>query len=146
MESEAPAIVSVDSDGRLVAHGPGQARVRAKGTGSVLNVKVVVASLAQNDASYSDTNSPGAAAFGRPRLRPTGLVVRPAKAKAHPGEMLTFQALSTDGPVEGAWSSSSERAVAHLQDFLFQAIEMGTSTVCVRVAESRACAQVEVTP
>jgi hypothetical protein len=74
------------------------------------------------------------------------LHVAPAKPKMRLGSLLAFQARSHSGPVDALWSTSSEVAVAHLQDNLFQATAVGDAQVCARLGQRLACTRVEVTP
>ncbi len=144
MTSDTPEVVSVEADGRLLAHREGRAGLRSPSGGPVLTVTVRVASAAtQGGASADQAGGANANAAGPP----TGpLSLRPARAQVRLGQIQTFEALTPQGPVAVSWSSSDERVVAHLQDHLFQGTEPGLAQVCARTTGRRVCADVEVTP
>jgi hypothetical protein len=137
MSSDAPEVVSVEPDGRLLAHGQGRATIRASTGGPLLRVEV--AAVSEQADGETGSKSEGGRGAGAP-------TILPAKARLRPGEVQAFQALTPAGPLVGAWSSSDERVVAHLQDHLFQGLEPGRARVCVLAAGRSACAAVEVTP
>lgn len=137
MASNAPEVVSVEADGRLVAHREGTARLRASTGGPELIVSVRLASLA------GPTSGRTAQEGGLPVAH---LSVRPPRARLHLGDVQTFEALTAAGPFPVTWSTSNEVVVAHLQDHVFQGTAPGMAQVCANAAGSRACAVVEVTP
>ena len=137
MVSSAPEVVSVQADGRLVAHREGAAHLRASTGGPELIVSVRLASFAETKAGEAE--KPGGRPVG-------GLSVRPTRAKLHLGDVQAFEALSPAGPIPVSWSTSSEVIVAHLQDHVFQGTAPGAARICATAAGGRACAVVEVTP
>jgi hypothetical protein len=140
MTSDAPDVVSVETDGRLLAHREGRASIRSASGGPSLAVTVRIASAGDKRAAAAAEKSGGAGdVLG-------SLTLRPPKARLRLGEIQTFEALTPRGPVPGSWSTSNDRVVAHLQDHVFQGTEPGQAQVCARAAGRRACAAVEVTP
>jgi len=133
--SNAPDIVSIEQDGRLVAHRPGQALVSARNGGPALSV-VVRAQRADAEAASTPTEL----------VSPGRLSVRPARVRLKLGEVQAFEALTPAGPVPGEWTTSNDQKVAHLQDHVFQGLELGSAQVCTRAGNQRACSSVEVTP
>lgn len=137
MASDAPDVVSVEADGRLLARREGRARIRSYTGGPELLVTVRVASVEERSGA---TTASGASL-------PVGpLSLRPAGARLRLGQIQAFEALTPRGPVAGSWSSSNDQVLAHLQDHLFQATALGRATVCASAAGGRSCAPVEVTP
>lgn len=136
MSSDAPDVVSVEPDGRLLAHRAGTARVRSATGGRELLVVVSNTSrvgVAQVVIATQDEPSPV-------------LSVTPARIRLRPGQVQAFEARSQRGAVPVSWSTSNDQVLAHLQDHVFQAVEVGGARVCAVAGKVRACAGVEVTP
>jgi hypothetical protein len=74
------------------------------------------------------------------------LHVTPERPKVRLGSLVSFQVRSRSGPVNATWSTSSETAVAHLDENVFQATAVGGAQVCARHGERVACTKVEVMP
>lgn len=141
LTSDTPEVVSVEADGRLLAHREGRAGLRSTSGGPALTVTVRIASELGPDANQ-------AKATGRSRalIQEGALSLRPAKARVRLGQIQGFEVLTPRGPVAASWTSSNERIVAHLQDHVFQGTEPGSAQVCARTTGGRVCAAVEVTP
>jgi hypothetical protein len=133
--SDAPEIVSVGPDGRLLAHRAGRAQVTARVGGPALIVVV-------RPRHVEPGTSMALAAASSPGL----LSVKPARIRLKLGEIQAFEALTSAGPVASEWSTSNDQKVVHLQDHVFQGLELGTAMVCARAWHQRACSTVEVTP
>ena len=70
--------------------------------------------------------------------------VRPAHPRLAVGSVLSFEALSADGPVEARWSSSTSRIAVALGGSIFRAVEPGEAEICASASARRSCTTVEV--
>jgi hypothetical protein len=131
--SSDPDVVSIEQDGRLVAHRAGQAQISARNGGPALSVSVRTRHV-ENETAPTEHASP------------ERLTVKPARVRLKLGDVQSFEALTPAGPVPGEWTTSNDRKVAHLQDHVFQGLEPGWAKVCARAGALRACSSVEVTP
>lgn len=141
MISDAPDVVSVEPDGRLLGHRAGHATIRASTGGPALQVSV----RDPQASRAAEPQVPGAGAR-QEIASPGSMAVLPKNARVRLGQIVAFEAVTADGPAPATWASSNERTLAHLQDHVFQGTEPGAARVCARSAKQQACTAVEVTP
>jgi hypothetical protein len=120
--SIADATVAVISpDGRLVARRPGRTSVVAKYGHATAKATIDVLPEAVHEFRLS-----------------------PAGPNVAVGNLVTLQAISSDGPVVAIWKSSSPRIAAALGDGVFRALRPGTAEICASGGDRRSCTTMEI--